>query len=42
MIFFFFLMWTIFKALIEFVSTLLLFYVLVWFLGHKACGILVP
>ena len=35
-----FLMWTIFKVFIEFVTTLLLFYVLVY--GHEACGILAP
>ena len=33
-----FLMWTIFKVFIEFVTILLLF----WFYGHKACGILAP
>ena len=38
--FFFFLMWTIFKVLIEFVTILLLFYILV--LGHKVCGIFAP
>ena len=32
-------MWTIFKAFIDFVTILLLFYVLVFF-AHKACGIL--
>ena len=37
---FFFLMWTIFKVLIEFVTILLLFYILV--LGHKVCGIFAP
>ena len=31
-------MWTIFKVFIEFVTILLLFYVL----GHEACGILAP
>ena len=35
-----FLMWTIFKVVIEFFTVLLLFYVLVF--GHKACGILTP
>ena len=34
-------MWTIFKVFIEFVTILLLFYVLVFF-GRKACGILAP
>ena len=33
-------MWTIFKAFIEFVTILLLFYILVF--GHEACGILAP
>ena len=33
-------MWTIFKVFIEFVTILLLFYVL--FFGHEACGILAP
>ena len=33
-------MWTIFKVFIEFVTILLLFYVLV--LDHKACRILAP
>ena len=33
-------MWTVFKVFIEFVTTLLLFYVLVF--GLKACGILAP
>ena len=37
-------MWTIFKVFTEFVTTLLLFYalrfVLVWFFGRGACGIL--
>ena len=33
-------MWTVFKVFIEFVTTLLLFYVLVF--GLKACGILDP
>ena len=37
---FFFLMWTIFKDSIEFVTLLLLFYV--GFFGCKACGILAP
>ena len=36
----FFLMWTIFKVFIEFVTILLLF--MFWFFGHKACGILAP
>ena len=35
------LIWTIFKVFIEFVTILLLFYVLVFF-GHKACGIPAP
>ena len=35
-----FLVWTIFKVVIEFFTVLLLFYVLVF--GHKACGILTP
>ena len=35
-----FLMWTIFKVFIEFVTTLLLFYVL--FFGPKARGVLTP
>ena len=34
------LMWTIFKVFIEFITILLLFYVLFWF-GLRACGILV-
>ena len=33
-------MWTIFKAFIEFVTVLLLFYR--GFFGHEACGILAP
>ena len=33
-------MWTIFKVFIEFVTILLLFYVLVF--GCEACGILAP
>ena len=33
-------MWTIFKVFIEFVTILLLFYVLVY--GPQACGILTP
>ena len=33
-------MWTIFKVLIEFVTILLLFYVL--FFGPEACGLLTP
>ena len=36
--FFFFWMWALFKVFIEFITILLLFYVLV-FRGHKACGI---
>ena len=40
-VFFFFLMWTIFKVCIEFTTTLLLLYVLILG-GHDACGILVP
>ena len=35
-------MWTIFKVCIEFVTVLLLFYVLLLFFGCKACGILAP
>ena len=31
-----------FKVFIEFITKLLLFYVLFCFLGHEACGILVP
>ena len=34
-------MWTILKVFIEFVTILLLFYVLVFF-GREACGILDP
>ena len=34
-------MWTIFELFIEFVTILLLFYVLVFF-GSEACGILAP
>ena len=34
-----FLMWTIFKVFIEFVTIFLLFYA---FFGHEACGILAP
>ena len=34
-------MWTIFKVFIEFVTILLLFYVL-FFFGPEACGILAP
>ena len=34
-------MWTIFEVFIEFVTTLLLFFML-WFFGHEACGILAP
>ena len=37
----FFLMWTIFKVFIEFVTILLLFYVFSFF-GCEACGILAP
>ena len=33
-----FLMWTIFKVFIQFVTILLIF--MLWFYGHKACGIL--
>ena len=36
-----FLMWTIFKVFIEFVTILLLFYVFC-FSGPEACGILAP
>ena len=36
----FFLVWTIFKVFVEFVTVLLLFYVLVF--DHEACEILVP
>ena len=41
---FFFLMWTIFKTFIEFVTILLLFYGVCLFVcfGHEACGILAP
>ena len=38
-------MWTIFKVFIEFVTILLLFYVLdfwPWGMWHVACGILAP
>ena len=35
-------MWTIFKVFIEFVTILLLFYVLFFFFGHEVCGILAP
>ena len=35
-----FFMWTIFKVFIEFVTTLLLFFMF-WFFGPEACGILV-
>ena len=35
-----FLMWTIFKVFIEFVSILLLFHIFIF--GCKACGILAP
>ena len=38
--FFFFFMWTIFKVLIESVTILLLFNILVF--GHKVCGIFAP
>ena len=38
---FFFLMWTIFKVFIEFVTIVLLFYTLFFFV-HKECGILLP
>ena len=37
---FFFLMWTIYKVFIEFVTILLLFFMF-WFFGNEACGILV-
>ena len=33
-------MWVIFKVFIEFVTILVLFYIL--FFGHKGCGILTP
>ena len=36
-VFFFNFMWTVLKALLEFMTVLLLFHVLVFF-GHKACG----
>ena len=39
-LFFFLLLWTIFKVFIEFVTTSLLFYVLVF--GHEPSGILTP
>ena len=35
-------MWTIFKVFIESVVVLLLFYVLIFFFGSEACGILAP
>ena len=38
--FFVFLMWTIFKVFIEFVTIWLLF--CFWFFDHEACGMLVP
>ena len=35
-----FFMWTIFKVCIEFVTILLLFYVLLYFFfGHEVCGL---
>ena len=38
-----FLMWTIFKVFVEFVTTLLLFYGFGFFsFGHKSCGLLAP
>ena len=37
---FFFLMWTIFKVFVEFVTILLLF--MFWFFSHEACWILAP
>ena len=37
----FFLMWTILKVFIEFV-TIFCFCFMFWFFGHKACGILAP
>ena len=40
LLFFWFLMWIIFQVLIEFVTILLLFYVLLF--GHQACGVLAP
>ena len=45
--FFFFLLWTIFKVFIEFVTILFLFWgfsflLFFWFFGHEACGILAP
>ena len=39
--FFFFMLWTTFKVLIEFVTILLLLFY-VWVLGHEACGISTP
>ena len=38
----FFLMWTLFKVFIDSVTILLLFYVLGFFFGLRACGILAP
>ena len=38
----FFLMWTIFKVFIEFVTILLLPFFIFWFFDHEACGILAP
>ena len=35
-------MWTIYKVFIEFVTILLLFYILGFSFGCEACGILVP
>ena len=39
-LFIYFLMWTIFKVFVEFVTILLLF--MFWFFGHEACWILTP
>ena len=38
---FFFLMWTILKVFIEFVTKLLLLFMF-WFFGIQACGLLAP
>ena len=41
-VFFFSFMWTTFKVFIEFVTVLLLFYVLGFFFDHEVCRILAP
>ena len=41
-IYIFFLMWTIFKVVIEFVTILLLLFMFWLFISHWVCGILVP